>query len=176
MRLLTGMTALLTAALFCTATINAQTVLRSYVIASGGGAASNGTMIMVGTIGQAVIGPTSAASIAAGQGFWYTLPRRTNAVHEERTGTTASGLQLSGNYPNPFSISTQVTMTLPASGNVSLNLYDGIGRVVRTVADGYRQGGTYTFTITSEDMESGRYTLQLIAGGQRRTVAMTVVK
>ena len=45
-----------------------------WVVAGGGGPASNGSIIVDGTAGQAVAGPSSAGDLAVGAGYWYGAP------------------------------------------------------------------------------------------------------
>jgi hypothetical protein len=48
---------------------------------------------------------------------------------------------LEQNAPNPFTRSSVIRFALPASGPVSLRVYDIAGRVVRTLASGVMQAG-----------------------------------
>ena len=57
--------------------------------------------------------------------------------------------------PNPFSNSALVQWSLAHDGNVSLQVYDASGRVVRTLATGRRSAGNYTTTWDGRD-DSGR--------------------
>jgi tetratricopeptide (TPR) repeat protein len=63
--------------------------------------------------------------------------------------TTPTGFALESNYPNPFNPSTQISYLLPEAGNVSLVIYDVLGREVANLADGYQQAGRYTVTWNS---------------------------
>jgi hypothetical protein len=48
---------------------------------------------------------------------------------------------LHANYPNPFNPSTQIQFDLPEPGNVSLIVYDVLGREVAEIATGYYEPG-----------------------------------
>lgn len=48
------------------------------------------------------------------------------------------------NYPNPFNPSTQIKFGLPEEANVSLIVYDMIGRKVVELASGYHEAGYYS--------------------------------
>lgn len=158
------------------ATAGAQTRMASSVIASGGGTSSSGGIILAGTIGQAVIGPTTSASATALQGFWYTLtaeipPTSVPAV----PGKLAEGAYMQS-WPNPFSREAALEVRVANPGRVSLKLYDAFGREVRTLIDGEREAGTYSIVVDGTTLESGSYTAQLIAGGARHAIKLVVVK
>jgi hypothetical protein len=156
---------------------SAQVTLRSDVIGSGGTMATSGNLVLAGTLGQAIIGPTGVGNQIALQGFWYTMPEQgVSAVPEERTGTRASAVALHQNVPNPFSTMTDIQVDLPASGHVSLKIFDAIGHEVMTVVDDDRQAGSLTFHVSADALESGQYTARLVTGGVTRTIRMIVVR
>ena len=151
--------------------------MKSSVLGSGGSAAFGGGLALVGTLGQPVIGLTTSSGLTNSQGFWYTVVSRVIlGVHEEHSAVTGS-LQLSQNFPNPFTTTTKLNLTIPTSGRVSLKLYDALGREVQKLIDDVREAGTITVTITTDEtMSSGRYTAVLLMGQQRRAVTMSLVK
>jgi hypothetical protein len=51
---------------------------------------------------------------------------------------------LLSNYPNPFNASTRVAYQVPVSGRLTLKLYDGLGRLIRTLVDEETADGVYT--------------------------------
>ena len=55
--------------------------------------------------------------------------------------TTPLRFALERNYPNPFNPSTRISYQLPAVSNVSLKVYDVLGREVATLVDGTEQPG-----------------------------------
>lgn len=154
----------------------AQMTLQSSVFGGGGGAATDGRSLMAGTIAQAVIGPVVNSSSAVGQGFWYTLPKLTLTGVPFDPGVAGSGVRLHQNVPNPFRTTTEIAMDIPQGGHVSLKLYDGVGREVRTLIDGIREAGRIRVNVSAEQMESGHYTARLIANGVTRTITMLVVQ
>ncbi len=155
---------------------SAQIVLKSYVIGTGGGAATDGTNIMAGTIGQSIIGPVTNSSNWAGQGFWYTLPVLGTTGVDYVPGAVAAGVALYQNVPNPFSTTTQVRFYLPKSMNISFKLFDEVGHEVRTLAEGVHEAGITTLTVSADQLESGYYTARLIANGTAKTIGMVVVQ
>jgi hypothetical protein len=47
-------------------------------------------------------------------------------------------------YPNPFNPSTKISFDLPEDGNVTLAIYDVLGRKVNDLASGFMQAGAYS--------------------------------
>ena len=62
-----------------------------------------------------------------------TMPKKGSG---SETSTTNSSLpteyKLLGNYPNPFNPSTTINYALPVQSNIEINIFDIMGRVVRT--------------------------------------------
>ncbi len=80
-----------------------------------------------------------------------------------------SKFALSQNYPNPFNQSTKIEFTLAKSGFISLNIYDLIGRKIRTlVSENLPSGYKSVFWDGKNDEEkevaSGIYLYRLRAG------------
>jgi hypothetical protein len=75
---------------------------------------------------------------------------------------------LSQNFPNPFNPSTIINYQLPKAGNVTLKVFDVLGREVATLVDEYRNAGTYEveFNLSAgrQGTASGIYFYQLKAG------------
>jgi hypothetical protein len=78
--------------------------------------------------------------------------------------TGAAGMTLVGNFPNPFANQTEIRWIQPASGEVTLNVYDGTGRLVAEYAAGSREAGMQRLTITSGVLSSGVYYYELRGG------------
>jgi hypothetical protein len=103
-------------------------------------------------------------------GLFTILPAGTNSVPD--VAVTGSGLQLFGNYPNPFATSTTLRWRQGASGDVTLRLYDGNGREVETYELGQREAGAQQMTLQSRELPSGLYfyLLQIGTTAARGTV------
>ncbi|MBE0643357.1 MAG: PKD domain-containing protein, partial [Bacteroidetes bacterium] len=71
---------------------------------------------------------------------------------------------LSQNAPNPFSTSTVIRFSLPEAGSLTLRVYDMLGRLVATVAEGLYRGGAHSVTFDRSGLPSGSYLLQLKSG------------
>jgi len=77
----------------------------------------------------------------------------------------ADKFSLSQNYPNPFNPNTIINYQLQNSSFVSLNVYDGNGRLVRVLESGFKQIGTYNVNFSAEGLSSGMYFYSLYADG-----------
>ncbi len=93
-------------------------------------------------------------------------------VRIERTVET---LELLATYPNPAQNRATVRFAVPRRQNVTLRLYDVLGRRVQTVASGPQEGRA-TMQIGLSDHPSGTYFLQLVAGGKTRTQPLTIAR
>ena len=67
----------------------------------------------------------------------------------------ASAMSLGQNFPNPFNPITLIEYVLPSDGEVSLAVYDGRGRRVRTLVEGRQADGRKRVEWDGRD-DSGR--------------------
>ncbi|MBK7228839.1 MAG: T9SS type A sorting domain-containing protein [Ignavibacteriales bacterium] len=85
---------------------------------------------------------------------------------------------LSQNYPNPFNPSTIISYQLPKACNVTLKVFDVLGREVATLVDEYRNAGSYDveFSIENLELSTAIYFYQLKAGEFVETKKMLLLK
>jgi hypothetical protein len=67
-----------------------------------------------------------------------------------------------GNYPNPFNPSTTINYQLAADANVTLKVYDVLGREVSTLVDGMMTSGYHAAPFDGERLSSGVYFARLV--------------
>ena len=95
--------------------------------------------------------------------------------------TIPSDISLSQNYPNPFNPETTIRYKLQAASNVSLKVYDLLGREVATLVDEYKAAGIYQarFSVKTPYMASlpsSIYFYRLNAGSFVQTKKMLLLK
>jgi hypothetical protein len=86
------------------------------------------------------------------------------------------GFSLEQNFPNPFNPSTIFTFTLPRAENVSLDIFDVLGRKVSRVIDGKLSMGLHTQEWSASGMPSGVYFYRLQAGGYINTKRLILLR
>jgi hypothetical protein len=98
------------------------------------------------------------------------------------TQHTPNSFSLSQNYPDPFNPSTRIRYSLPVKCNVTLKIYDILGREVVTLVNGVKYAGEYEVTFTAENLSSnaqltsGPYFYKIVAGEFRQTGKMILIK
>ncbi|MBA4250859.1 MAG: hypothetical protein C0425_00845 [Chlorobiaceae bacterium] len=70
---------------------------------------------------------------------------------------------LSQNFPNPFNPITVINYKLPMKSQVSLKVYDILGRVVASLIDEEQLAGVYNIEFNSIGLSSGIYFYKLVA-------------
>lgn len=85
-------------------------------------------------------------------------------THVENPGTIPNEFTLYQNYPNPFNPTTVISYQLPVSSNVSIKVYDLLGREVSTLVEEYKQAGKYQINFNADGLSSGVYYYQLKTG------------
>jgi len=116
---------------------------------------------------------------AAGTGSWSSTRRFTVAIGTavEREGDVVPDhYAFHANYPNPFSVRTTLRFDLPEPAQVSLVVYDVLGRVVETLAGGPLAAGRFAFVWEAEPLPSGIYLVRLQAGRFSQTRRLLLVK
>ncbi len=83
---------------------------------------------------------------------------------------------LSQNYPNPFNPTTEIPYTLAEPVNVTLTVYDVLGRKVAALVDGFQPVGQHEVTFDGSGLASGVYYYQLLTDDQRLTRKMLLVR
>jgi flagellar hook assembly protein FlgD len=85
------------------------------------------------------------------------------------------------NIPNPFNPTTVIRFDTAREGNVELRIYDGSGKLIRTLVDRHLPATNHEVTWDGRDdggaaVASGVYFYRLVADGQRATKKMTFLK
>ncbi len=85
------------------------------------------------------------------------------------------------NYPNPFNAGTKISFTIHDQYDVTINIFDMLGRRVRSLVDGQIQAGKYSInwdgrSDTGERMSSGVYFYNLKADMFEDSKKMVILK
>jgi hypothetical protein len=83
---------------------------------------------------------------------------------------------LSQNYPNPFNPETQISYSLPTSGDVTLEVYSMLGQKVSTLVSIQQQAGSYSINFDASSLASGMYFYRLKFNNQVLIKKMTLLK
>ncbi len=83
---------------------------------------------------------------------------------------------LEQNYPNPFNPATVIEFRLPQAGAVSLKVYNVLGQLVTTLADGVQPAGNYTVRFEGQNLSSGVYFYRLQSGSFVQVRKMMLLK
>ena len=154
----------------------AQLKVSNSVFGSGGAAISNGNNRIVGTVGQSVIGQSSNASNRSHAGFWYQSVDFITSVEQIENEVLPKEFRLEQNYPNPFNPSTTIQFALPKRSEVTLKIFDLLGREVATLVDEDLQPGEYKVIFEAGDLPSGVYFYRINAEGFVQTKELTLLK
>jgi len=80
------------------------------------------------------------------------------------------------NYPNPFNSMTNVKFQILKHGNVSLKVFDILGKEVKTLLNEDLQPGTYEVKFDAGDLPSGVYFYRLSANNYIFTKKLIILK
>lgn len=87
-----------------------------------------------------------------------------------------NSFSLDQNFPNPFNPSTKITFSLAKAGNVSLKVFDVLGREVATLVSGSLTEGQHTYSFDASNLSSGLYVYRLESAGLSATRKMMLMK
>ncbi|NUN70112.1 MAG: choice-of-anchor D domain-containing protein [Bacteroidetes bacterium] len=97
-------------------------------------------------------------------------------VSVEWTGNMPAEFSLEQNYPNPFNPSTTIGFTVPASGRVTLRIFNALGQMVKELIAADLAAGQYSIPWNAAEQASGVYFYRLTAGGRTETRRMLLMK
>jgi hypothetical protein len=90
--------------------------------------------------------------------------------------TTVNSFALSQNYPNPFNPSTMLNYTLPQKSNVTLKVYDVLGKEVANLVNATQEAGNHSVNFNASKLASGLYIYTLKAGNNVMSKKMMLLK
>lgn len=97
-------------------------------------------------------------------------------VQELEEGNSEKEEQLLTAYPNPFNPTTTIKFTLPQKADVSLRVFDLLGREVAELVRGEREAGEHQTRFDASQLSTGVYIYQLRVGNDIITKKMTLIK
>jgi hypothetical protein len=100
---------------------------------------------------------------------------------EDDQGAVPKSYSLEQNYPNPFNPETVIEYNLPASGHVTLTVFNVVGQKVVDVVNGYQSAGNKQAVWNGRDqngreVQSGVYFYRLTADNFTMTRKMMLLK
>ncbi len=155
-------------------TIWAQFQIARSVIGNGSTTISNSEFQITGTVGQPAIGTGSTQNIIHQAGFWSGLDFIT-AV-EPIPDVVPAVFRLDQNYPNPFNPVTTIQFSVPKTAQVSIKLYDILGREVATLLDERMTTGEYKLQFEAAGLASGLYFYRMQSEGFVQSRKLTLLK
>lgn len=80
------------------------------------------------------------------------------------------------NYPNPFNPTTTIGFQLSQPGEVTMELYDILGRRISVLLNEWKSSGSHQVRVDGSNLSSGTYLYRIITGETSLTRTMTLVK
>jgi len=98
------------------------------------------------------------------------------AVRAATSDHQGNGLEIIGNYPNPFNPSTRISFHLPGPTDVKLEIFNILGQHITTLVDRFLEAGDHSVVWDGEQVASGFYYYRIQAGEQVATNKMLLLK
>lgn len=83
---------------------------------------------------------------------------------------------LSQNFPNPFNPTTTIEYGISVKGNVSLKIFNLLGKEIETLVNDEKNAGTHSVKFDAANLPSGIYFSQLRVGNFTETRKMILLK
>ncbi len=83
---------------------------------------------------------------------------------------------LEQNYPNPFNPATTISYQIPKDGQVTIKIFDALGRKVSTLVDEFKPSGQYTVKFDASHLSSGIYFYSIKSGDYTAVKKMALIK
>jgi predicted acyl esterase len=104
------------------------------------------------------------------------LPLLASGIVTKVSDEIPLGIKLAQNYPNPFNPVTTIEYSIFKTENVSVKIYDVLGREVKTLFEGKQSAGSYTCKFDGTLLSSGVYFYKLQTGSYTAVQKMMLIK
>lgn len=150
-----------------------QLVLEAALVSSGAGAAEASPVRLDVSVGQPAVGRTGSGAFGVELGF-FAVGGMIDVGADDEAGPAAFALD--ANYPNPFAQSTTIAYALPVAAEVRLEVFDVLGRRVRTLVGAEQAAGRHRVPFETAGLASGVYLYRLTAGARTATRRLQIVR
>ena len=113
---------------------------------------------------------------AANQDYVYTANSSSAVSTSIEQDNVPGSFEIYTAYPNPFTSTATVTYSLQHAEPVQFALYDALGRVVKSLDEGYKQAGTHEILIDGGDLPTGTYYYRIHTPTSQKTHTLTRVR
>ena len=111
------------------------------------------------------------SNMVVGDGFnTFSLSREVDDLLQ------AMAYGISEAYPNPFNPITSFSYSLPEDGMVQVTVYDINGRMVSELVNGWHSAGSYPVVWDANELSSGVYMVNMIAGDYSTVQKVMLIK
>lgn len=123
---------------------------------------------------------TCIASNGAGSSTQTYYPSLSTSLSKDLSNSSNSLIitetKLQPNYPNPFNPSTVIKYQLKDKTQVTLKVYDIMGREIQTLVNLFQEAGYYEISFNGENLSSGIYFYTISAGKYFASKKMLLIK
>ena len=115
-------------------------------------------------------GATTSDHLPVYARFDFTRISGTNTENEQ----PLDGVSIASPYPNPFSRRTTLPITLDRPKEISIDVFDILGRRVRSLKNGIMPQGLHEISFDARELPKGVYFLRVVAEGKTWTLGLTI--
>lgn len=121
--------------------------------------------------------PNSQGYEKIGTGFFQAIRNViTDVKDEKKNDVIPDKYRLMQNYPNPFNPTTVINYSVPKLSKVYLEVFDQLGRKMKTLVDKEQQSGNYQVEFNAVNLASGVYYYRLAADNYSNIKKMIILK
>ena len=91
------------------------------------------------------------------------VTKQTNTTSVNGENIMQQQFALGQNYPNPFNNQTVIRYSLNQESDVTIQVFDMIGREVKTLVNEVKQPGMFTVGFSNDQVSSGTYFYRMTA-------------
>ena len=126
-----------------------------------------------------IVNPTGSNLFTSNGDFTIESVIASNYQGDSQLSTSVNmlkGFSIGAAYPNPFNPTTQMSLTLNTSADVSVKVFNMNGQLVDVIANGQMSSGSYSFTWDGTNVSSGVYFIQTEVGLKVHSQKIMLVK
>jgi len=109
-------------------------------------------------------------------GTWNYTSAVITTTGVEDNNEVVNNFNIEQNYPNPFNPSTSIKFTLAERSNVSIKVYDVLGKEVALLVSAEKEAGSHEIKFDASNLASGMYVYTINAGNFTASRKMMLMK